>query len=56
MILQEAPKRAMSAFLYYSQLMRPQVKSEHREMRSTGETLIEVVVSFWTEAIVNVVW
>ncbi|RHY01329.1 hypothetical protein DYB36_000818 [Aphanomyces astaci] len=30
-----APKRASSAFLFYSQVMRPRIKSEHQEMKNT---------------------
>jgi hypothetical protein len=33
---QEAPKRAMSAFLYFSQMMRPMIKTEYQELKNTG--------------------
>lgn len=31
----DAPKRASSAFLFYSQVMRPRIKAEHPEMKNT---------------------
>jgi hypothetical protein len=31
----DAPKRASSAFLFYSQVMRPRIKSENPEMKNT---------------------
>jgi high mobility group protein B2 len=30
-----APKRASSAFLFYSQVMRPRIKAEHADMKNT---------------------
>ncbi|TMW59463.1 hypothetical protein Poli38472_004532 [Pythium oligandrum] len=31
----EAPKRASSAFLFYSQVMRPRIKADHPDMKNT---------------------
>ncbi|OWZ05327.1 hypothetical protein PHMEG_00022604 [Phytophthora megakarya] len=31
----DAPKRASSAFLFYSQVMRPRIKAEHQDMKNT---------------------
>jgi hypothetical protein len=38
--LQEAPKRAMSAFLHFSKLMRPQIRSESGNINNQGAACV----------------
>ena len=44
----EAPKRVMSAFLHFSKLMKPQIKSENEDMSSAD--VVRILAERWKSA------